>query len=292
MDMITAGTRFDSPFISAETISEAKRRVEEEGRRLGVGGGGLHFDTRRFAVTVEYMKTYGLHEGYCVEIGSLEYLSSKVIWSFFPRSTVSGTNTDLRYHPLPFADASVDNILCTEVIEHISDIVYREATTLSGIFFFLDEIYRVLRVGGRALITTPNAASLWAIQRAMMKQAPLMYDWHFREFTKSEMQQIVEYAGFDIVAHNTEFVWHLWDFSPIERFIANSNYDMLDRGDDQFLVIEKPASRVRKPHNLNLPSKKIWKEEGLRRVRNQCLRNLYKLKLKINMMKRKLIAHH
>ncbi|RQZ58393.1 methyltransferase domain-containing protein [Burkholderia cepacia] len=94
------------------------------------------------------MKAFELHRGYCVEIGSLEYLSSKVIWSFFPGSTVRGTESDLRYDPLPFADNSVDNVICTEVIEHISDISYRQATTLNGIFFFLDEVYRVLRVGG------------------------------------------------------------------------------------------------------------------------------------------------
>ncbi|WP_334066417.1 class I SAM-dependent methyltransferase [Burkholderia cepacia] len=287
METIAAGMRFDSPYINQETITEATRRVDEEGRRLGVGGGGLHFDTRRFALTVEYMKAFELHRGYCVEIGSLEYLSSKVIWSFFPGSTVRGTESDLRYDPLPFADNSVDNVICTEVIEHISDISYRQATTLNGIFFFLDEVYRVLRVGGRALISTPNATSLWAIQRAMMQQAPLMYDWHFREFTKHEMRQIVEYAGFEVVEHNAEFVWHLWDFSPVEEFMRNSNYELSDRGDDQFMIIEKPAQRIRRPHNLNLPSEKIWKEGGLRLVKNQIRRKLYNLDLRLKLAARR-----
>jgi len=88
-----------------------------------------------------------------------------------------------------------------------------------------------------------------------MQQAPLMYDWHFREFTKDEMQQILRYAGFEIVAHNTEFVWHLWDFSPLEAFIKNANFESSDRGDDQFIIVQKPAQRTRIPHNLNLPTK-------------------------------------
>lgn len=283
-----AGTNFESTFVNQATIDEVVERVTTEGKVLGVGDGGLHFDSRRFAVTIEYMKRFGLHLGYCVEIGSLEYLSSRVIWSFFPESTVRGTSNDLRNDPLPYADNSIDNVICTEVIEHISDIDYKQATTLDGIFFFLNEMHRVLRVGGRALITTPNASSLWALQQALMKNAPLMYDWHFREFTKNEMKQIVEHAGFNIIAHNTEFVWHLWDFSPLENFLKTSNYDSSDRGDDQFIVIEKTREPVKKPHNLMLPQKQPWEERGLRLFKNNIKRRYYNLKLWTKVKLRKL----
>lgn len=282
MNTTDANTYFGSPFVNEATILETRRRVDEYDRCLGVGGGGLHFDTRRFAVTVEYMKEFGLHRGYCVEIGSLEYLSSRILWSFFPGAMVYGTYNDLRKDPLPFANNSVDNVICTEVIEHISDIAYQQATTLDGIFFFLDEVYRILRVGGRALITTPNAASLWALQQVLIGKAPLIYDWHFREFTKDEMQQIVEYAGFKIVAHNTEFVWHLWNFSPIQAFILQAGYELNNRGDDQFIVIEKTNERIRKPHKLMLPStgrEEVREEKGWRYFRNKLRRNLYRAKL-------------
>lgn len=275
----SVGTDFDSPFVVEHTINEVVQRVAAQGLSLGVGDGGLHFDSRRFAVTVEYMKTYGLHQGYCLEIGSLEYLSSRVIWSFFPEATVRGTSHDLRKDPIPYADNSIDHVICTEVIEHISDINYEQATTLDGVFFFLGEVHRVLRVGGRALISTPNASSLWALQQALVKNAPLMYDWHFREFTLSEMQQIVEHAGFKIVAHNTEFVWHLWDFTPLENFLASSGYDLSGRGDDQFIVIEKVSAPVKKPHHLMLPTKEQWKERGVRLLRNNLKRTFYNFKL-------------
>ena len=248
------GTNFDSPFVNEETINEVVRRVAAEGESLGIGGGGLHFDSRRFAVTIEYMKRYGLHHGHCLEIGSLEYLSSRVIWSFFPEATPQSTSNDLRKEPIPYPDNAIDNVICTEVIEHISDVDYQQATTLDGIFYFLGEVRRVLRVGGRALISTPNSSSLWVLQQALLKNAPLMYAWHFREFTKSEMQQIVEHAGFKIVAHNTEFVWHLWDFSPLEGFLKASGYDLADRGDDQFIVVEKTADAQKAPHSLMLPT--------------------------------------
>lgn len=49
----------------------------------------------------------------------------------------------------PWADASFDVVVCTEVIEHIFDTDH-----------LLAEIYRVLKPGGSLVISTPNLASL------------------------------------------------------------------------------------------------------------------------------------
>ncbi|MFA5951866.1 MAG: hypothetical protein WC807_16440 [Hyphomicrobium sp.] len=245
--------RFISDYINQQTLLSVTQKVDSIGPTLGVGGGGLHFDTRRLAITVEYLRRHLAEGARCVEIGSTEYLSSQVVWSFFPDRQVMGTDVDLRSTCLPFVDGSVDNVIATEVVEHISDINYMQATTLSGLFFFLGEVYRVLRVGGRAVISTPNAASVWALQRILLGKAPLIYDWHFREFTTEELSKIVEHVGFEIVIHNTEFVWHLWEFSAIIDFMKANNYSIADRGDDQFLVVEKGAQRTRKPHDLTLP---------------------------------------
>ena len=54
---------------------------------------------------------------------------------------------------MPFADASFDFVLATDVIEHVDD--DRRAAA---------EILRVLRPGGRALITVPAFQSLWGLQ--------------------------------------------------------------------------------------------------------------------------------
>jgi SAM-dependent methyltransferase len=234
---------------------------------MGVGGGGDVFDARRIAITIEYIRRHGLSKGLCVEIGSLKYLSSKVIWSCFDAVNLVGTRHDLRHSPMPFPDNFVDNIICTEVIEHISDICYEQATTLSGIFLFLNEAKRVLRKGGRMLITTPNAASLWVLQAALLERSPMMYEWHFREFTVHEMKQIVEsIGGLKLVVHNTEFVWHLWNFSHITDFIKQSSFSMSDRGDDQFIVIEKDDSIKAIPHNLNLPRREPLAPSRQRRL--------------------------
>ncbi|MFN7307791.1 MAG: methyltransferase domain-containing protein [Acetobacteraceae bacterium] len=245
--------RFHSAYVNEDTISSVKKHIDHIGPTLGVANGGLHFDSRRLAITIEYMKRHFTDGKTCVEIGSTKYLSSRIIWSFFPDREVTGTEVDLRTAHLPFDSGSVDNVVATEVVEHISDIAYQQATTLSGLFFFLEEIYRVLRIGGRALISTPNAASVWAMQRICSGDTPLLYDWHFREYTKNELRQIVEHVGFDVVVHNTEFVWHLWDFGAIFGFLEANGYSIADRGDDQFIVIQKGPHRRRKPHDLALP---------------------------------------
>lgn len=220
---------------------------------LGINDSGIFFDARRIATTIEYIRHFNLSAGRVVEIGSLEYASSRAIWKDFPDASVTGTKNDLRVEPLPFESESVNSLICLEVIEHLSDVPYHQATTLSGLFFFLNELYRVLAVGGRALITTPNAASLWAIQRALLNQPPLMYEWHFREFTLPELKEIVESLGFNVVSLRTEYVWHLWDFSPIQDFMLKNGYSVEDRGDDIFLVIERPEIRKQRPNSLQLP---------------------------------------
>ncbi|MGE3147537.1 MAG: class I SAM-dependent methyltransferase [Pseudorhodoplanes sp.] len=54
---------------------------------------------------------------------------------------------------LPFADASFDFVLATDVIEHVDD-------DLAA----LREIHRVLKPGGRVLISVPAFPSLWGLQ--------------------------------------------------------------------------------------------------------------------------------
>lgn len=56
---------------------------------------------------------------------------------------------DLNHQPLPFADQSFDLVTCTEVIEHLEH--YRET---------LREIHRVLKPGGRVVLSTPNILNL------------------------------------------------------------------------------------------------------------------------------------
>lgn len=55
----------------------------------------------------------------------------------------------------PLADASADAVVANQVIEHILDP-----------FKFAHEIYRILRPGGRCVVTTPNIRYLVSIQKS------------------------------------------------------------------------------------------------------------------------------
>ena len=68
--------------------------------------------------------------------------------------------------PLAFDDGQFDSVISFQVIEHIKDDKK-----------YLEEIARVLKPGGKALITTPN------IKRSLSRNP-----WHIREYTAAELE--------------------------------------------------------------------------------------------------------
>lgn len=75
--------------------------------------------------------------------------------------------------PLPFADESFDYVVSFQVIEHIYD--DKE---------FVREIHRVLRKGGKFIVTTPN-------RPMSLTRNP----WHVREYTSEELFMLLR--GFE-----------------------------------------------------------------------------------------------
>ena len=71
--------------------------------------------------------------------------------------------------PLPFGDASFDCVISFQVIEHIE----RDAE-------FVREIHRVLRPGGRFVVSTPNAPM-------SLTRNP----WHVREYTPEQLRELL-----------------------------------------------------------------------------------------------------
>ncbi len=74
------------------------------------------------------------------------------------------------FPPVKIPDESFDTIVSFQVIEHIKDDN-----------LFLKEIYRLLKKGGKALISTPNR--LMSLSRN---------PWHIREYTADELEQIAK----------------------------------------------------------------------------------------------------
>ncbi len=83
---------------------------------------------------------------------------------------------------LPLADASVDHVMCFQVIEHVD----RELAIR-----ILREIQRVLKPGGMGFVTTPNAR--W---RLLPDQQP-WNPYHVVEYQPDEIVELCAEAGID-----------------------------------------------------------------------------------------------
>ncbi len=74
---------------------------------------------------------------------------------------------DLFKFPWPWADNSVDEIHCSHFIEHIpmEEVTYADGVTKKdALFAFFDEVYRILKPEGSALIIWPHLKSARAFQ--------------------------------------------------------------------------------------------------------------------------------
>lgn len=109
--------------------------------------------------------------------------------------------------PFPFASASFDLVLCMEVMEHLT---YCPSHTLA-------EAHRVLRPGGKILITVPNyLRSQRILQVALGRPDDFPYvgtgiqGRHQRELTYDEMKILLEACNYRIDYLDVEIVW-LWE---------------------------------------------------------------------------------
>jgi SAM-dependent methyltransferase len=103
--------------------------------------------------------------------------------------------------PLPFPDRHFDAVLASAVIEH-----------LISPFAIMDEIARVTRPGGCAVITVPNLQYIKHIKDLVLGRIPLtgtnrreiehfrVHGWdghHFHYFTKSSLAALLRHTGFE-----------------------------------------------------------------------------------------------
>ncbi len=69
------------------------------------------------------------------------------------------------HEPLPFADQAFDFVVSIEVIEHVENQ-----------FHFVQEMHRLLKPGGRAVITTPNVLNINSRFRQLFLGFPQLYN--------------------------------------------------------------------------------------------------------------------
>ena len=100
--------------------------------------------------------------------------------------------------PTPLADSAYDAVLCVEVVEHLFDDQLRPA---------LQEIRRLLKPGGVAVVTTPNEERMEAESQMCPECGCVYHRWqHLRRWDAATLARTMEECGFDtLVCKATRF---------------------------------------------------------------------------------------
>ena len=122
---------------------------------------------------------------------------------------------------MPFDDASCDVGTLVELIEHLE---------MPLIESLIGESFRVLRPGGRLLLTTPNYASLWPVlEKVVNARTPLSYeDQHITFFTPPRLRKLLNRFDFAEARVTT--------FMGLSPFTAALNWKLADR----VQIVENP----------------------------------------------------
>jgi len=112
---------------------------------------------------------------------------------------VRGDATDL-----PFKSDSFDAVLCLDVLEHIENDVSA-----------LNEMYRVTRPGGKFLFSVPEDPKLWSTHDEAVS--------HVRRYLRSEFQQKISEAGFEISKTRSSLVFLKWPIKIYRLFSKGSS---------------------------------------------------------------------
>lgn len=176
-----------------------------------------------------------------------ESIASDYWRSCFPNVSWENTDFDLRA-PWKIPPASKDLLVCTEVIEHISDPVLdnrNDGFYGLGLHAMLQEAFKVLKPGGYFFLTTPNAASVLHLKLILDGNAPWFLREHVREYTLAEVTLMLRRAGFEIVrrrAIHCMSVLKFVDYTPIFRLLLENGFPVDGRGDDLFILARKPET--------------------------------------------------
>ena len=137
-----------------------------------------------------------------------------------------------------FKDGSFDTIVSFQVIEHIADDR-----------LFLQEIYRMLKPGGKAIISTPNITHT-------LSRNP----WHEREYTPQQLTDLAASIFDKVEAKGVGGNARVWAYHEANRKSVQKimRFDIFD------LQYKLPASVLRMPYEIlnRLNRNKLHQQQG------------------------------
>lgn len=152
---------------------------------------------------------------------------------------------DAESHPFPYADSSLDVVLCCELIEHL----------IHDPMHMLLESWRVLAHDGLLLITTPNVASLTSVWAALEgKRNPQVFSRypaitnadtpHVREYTPQELDAALRAAGFEVTALFTERLQQAHHATWVLDILRANGFETALRGEQMYCLARKHSRLV------------------------------------------------
>lgn len=183
-----------------------------------------------------------------LSIAETGHMSGLSHWLTRKGMVVKELDGDFRYS-INSPDSEFDLVLSLEVLEHIKDQEPRGFDDLvlfnySGVKAFVREIHRVLKPGGKLVLTTPNACSLWIVEEALQNRTPWLHAPHVKEYSPDEVIELCEDAGFTLQCFETFYAAHYLD--PVDReirlnkYFSGTGHSPDNRGDDAFFIFVKP----------------------------------------------------
>lgn len=184
-----------------------------------------------------------------VELGSDKPFITHYLRTLNPRSRVHTISIDIPFspypiiridiesEPFPFADGSVSDVVFTEVLEHL----FRDPA------WTIAEIARVLKVGGRLFLTTPNACGYDVLVNLLSQVNPngrnqfyeSIESGHPHLWTADECRTLLEAHGFAIESLTTVDYYDMPLPGAVRAFLAANSVDPARNGQVLRIVAEK-----------------------------------------------------
>lgn len=142
--------------------------------------------------------------------------------------------------PLPFESESFDYVISFQVIEHIKHDID-----------FVREIHRVLRPGGKVIITTPNAPmsltrNPWHVREYKPEELHNLFEVHFQDVKVEGVtgnEQVMAYYERNRASVKRITRWDILDLQHrLPRWMLQLPYDILNRLNRRKLLAAAPEA--------------------------------------------------